>query len=504
MDSSADMLTIQKFISLLDDFHYEEFRGHLIKTNALLPLKLTEAIRKQLPHFDPHEELCKKIYANYGKAEKQNFNRLTTHTFKLSGNLAANYPEYLHPNIQKIQWLVANQKPDEANLLANQLLDIAERVNNFPCQVFSLKFLSQQAYMAKDNRLAAKTDARLREVMEDQNLYFKIQSKFRNVVYVANTPKPKEDMEELQKYYEQFNSHRCVSIRILSQYAWQHTLHSLTTEMFTPKDNNRVNTLRKEIQSHPHVVFPFMVDIKGSLDLLLLNSPYINVFAKETAREYENLLAHYDTIKYWKNYLNIGGLSLMAVQTTKILSLYHYKLHLSNYNEIMEPPDRVLLNDLLTKCKKMIEQVPERETSAYEERSVRILYSVLLILSGKPQTIEGLNAMEALLIDYQQINFKASTDSIFLCLMFGYFAMKDYEKCALSYKRYLKTIKGKLGFEGNHVKIQSYYYISQWLATGSKQYPTKLQALLREHGREGSQRTIWELIKYFKLPIAED
>ncbi len=504
MDLSAEILTIQKLIYLLDDFHYEEFIAHLGKCNAVLPLKLSEEIRRRLPAFDSHEELCKKIYGAIGKGEKQTFNQLSSHTFRLSANLASNYPEYLHPNIQKIQWLVAEQRLEEANFLTGQLMEIAEKINDFPCQIFALKFLSQQYYLAKDAKRNEKTDAVLKRATEDQNLYFRIQSTFRNVVYASTTPRAEHELEELQSYYEQYSEHHCASIRILSQFACQHTLHTLTTEMFTEAHNERIKSLRKEIQNNSYVVFPFMVDIKGSLESLLLNSPYTNVFAKETDKEYENLSAHFDTIKFWKNYLNIGELNIIMVQATKILSLYHNKLHLSNYREVMDPGDSALLDDLLNKCKKIIERIPERKDSDYEARSVRMLYSALLILSGKPFTQVGLSNMESLLIDYQQVNLKASTDSIFLCLMFGYFSMKEYEKCAHSYKRYLKTIKGKLSFEGNHIKIQSYYYISQWLATGSKQYPAKLEALLNEHGKTGSQRTIWELIRYFELPIADN
>ena len=503
MDLNAEILTIQKLIYLLDDFHYKEFIAHLKNSNAVLPLKLAEEIRQQLPEFDSHEELCSKIYGAVKKSDRQTFNQLSSHTFKLSANLASNYPEYLHPNIQKIQWLVAEQRLEEANFLTSQLLEIADKINDFPCQIFALKFLSQQYYLAKDIKRVEKTDTLLRRSTEDQNLYFKIQSTFRNAVYASTTPREGHELEELKLYFEQYNEHHCASIRILSRFACQHTLHTLTTEMFNEAHNERIKNLRKEIQNNAYVVFPFMVDIKGSLEALLLNSPYTNVFAKETDKEYENLSAHFDTIKFWKNYLNIGELNIIMVQATKILSLYHNKLHLSNYRQVMDPGDSALLDELLSKCKKIIERIPQGKDNDYEARSVRMLYSALLILSGKPHTQQGLSSMESLLIDYQQVNLKASTDSIFLCLMFGYFAMKEYEKCAHSYKRYLKTIKGKLSFEGNHIKIQSYYYISQWLATGSKQYPAKLESLLNEHGKTGSQRTIWELIRHFELPIVD-
>ena len=130
-----------------------------------------------------------------------------------------------------------------------------------------------------------------------------------------------------------------------------------------------------------------------------------------------------------------------------------------------------------------------------------MLHAALLILSGGKHINDGIAQLELLLTNYQQVNFKRSTSSIFFCLIVGYFSVKDYPKCNQTFKRYLKSIKGKLFFEGNNVKIHSYYYLSQWLATGSKQYPAKLKALLAEGGNDGSQRTIWQLINHFALPI---
>ena len=152
-------------------------------------------------------------------------------------------------------------------------------------------------------------------------------------------------------------------------------------------------------------------------------------------------------------------------------------------------------------CKAILSRIPEKQSNAFEDRSVKMLHGALLILSGGKHITEGLNELEALLINYQQINFKAATDSIFLCLMVGYFSIKDYEKCVITFKRYLKSIRGKLSYEGNHTKIHAYYYLAQWLSTKSKQYPAKLATLLHQHGAGGSQRTIWELVDYFKLPI---
>lgn len=501
MAQSVDLLTIQKFISLLDNFHFNEFRKHLGDINAALPLKLVETVRKKLPLFDSHEELCKKVYNNTGKTEKQNFNQLSSYTFKLSADLANNYPEYLQTNIQKIQLLVADGNLDEANFLNQALLDIADRTNDFPSQIFALRFMSQQSQMAKDTLRTQKCDKRLKEAVENQSLFYKIQSEFRLAVDTAVTPKTENEVKELQKYFDGFIDHPCNSIRILSQFVGLNIICDLTSQKLTESDKARIKKIQKDIDNHPYVVFPFLLDIKGSLQHMVLNSAFTNVFSKEAEKDYKQLSAHYNSIKFWKNYINMGELHLITVQSTKLLSKYHYQVHLSNYQKIVTPEDAHLMVDLIGKCRAIIAKLEQGNGSSFEEISVRMLYSALMILSGGKQIAEGVAELESLLINYQQVNFKRSTSSIFLCLMVGYFSLRDYKKCNLTYKRYLKSVKGKLFFEGNNVKIQSYYYISQWLDTRSKQYAAKLEAVLEADGNNGAQRTIWQLINHFELPI---
>ena len=150
MKTDNTLLTIQKLVFLLDDFHFTEFSEHLNRVNARLPLKLIEAIRKKLPAFDTHEDLCKKVYGSYAKSKRQSFNQLASYTFKLSGYLALNYPSYLTHNHSQIQRLVNTGKIEAANFLAHTLLDIAGRIEDFQTQIFTIKFLMQQAYLYKD------------------------------------------------------------------------------------------------------------------------------------------------------------------------------------------------------------------------------------------------------------------------------------------------------------------------------------------------------------------
>ena len=58
------MLSIQRTILLLDDFHFEEFKLHLKKSNAELPLKLILQIRKDDWKQKESDDLCKDVYGS--------------------------------------------------------------------------------------------------------------------------------------------------------------------------------------------------------------------------------------------------------------------------------------------------------------------------------------------------------------------------------------------------------------------------------------------------------
>jgi hypothetical protein len=163
----------------------------------------------------------------------------------------------------------------------------------------------------------------------------------------------------------------------------------------------------------------------------------------------------------------------------------------------LEESDRDELLRLRVRCENWLQELTPLN-SAYHYKGVKMLYGVFLMLTGGSHIQKGIDELEMLLTTFQQINLKGSTDSIFMCLMVGYFSIKNYPKCASTFSRYLKSIKGKPGFEGNEVKIYAYYYLSQWLATGGKQYAVKLHNLLYKKASE-PPATILELTNYFKI-----
>src|SRR4051812_35560293 len=141
------MLSIQKVILLLDDFHFNEFKTHLKDSNAELPLKLINQIRKDGWKQKESDDLCKTIYGAKDEKSKKKFFQLVHYTFRLTSYLSRNHPSYLNHNITIVEQHINKGELKKANELAEVLLDIAEKVENFPTAIAILKYYAQQAFI---------------------------------------------------------------------------------------------------------------------------------------------------------------------------------------------------------------------------------------------------------------------------------------------------------------------------------------------------------------------
>ncbi|HLP19346.1 MAG TPA: hypothetical protein VK174_03560, partial [Chitinophagales bacterium] len=501
MTDKSGLLTIQKFVFLLDDFHYQEFCHNLEAGNAALSLKLVKAIHNKLPAFDTHEELCIKIYDSI--KQKQNFNQLSSYTFKLSYLLGQNYPNYLHHNVSLIERLVNDGETEAANFRGNCLQDIAEEIEDFQSLSFALKFLTQQAFLTRDSVTGFKLNTELEKTLGNEQTFNRIIHSLRTTLYVPAESKNAETLAKLKDFYRFYHNYPAVSIRILSMYAYLYTVYYFNPGMFdSEEDLSLIKQLDKELVNNSHVVFPFLFDIKGIFGFLLLNSPLARNETTEGKKHFKELTKHYSAIKFWKNYLNMPQIFSIAVQATRFVSTYHYLVHRSDYNGLVQTGDMQTMKQLSDKCAELLELDVWKRDYKNDLVSVQMLYGALLVLQGGPNIRKGIEALESLLTSYQQLNLSGSTDSVFLALMIGYFATKKYDKCADTFKRYQKVIKDKPVYDGNDISIHTYYYLSRWLESHSKQYITKLEAnYQRAIETGGPQKAIEELVAYFKVPM---
>ena len=497
--ASAGLITIQKFIYLLDALHYTEFAGHLLSINATLPLKLAKSVRDKLPAFDTHEELCTKIYGGFEKGARQKFNQLAAYTFRLSDVLAQNYPDYLHHNINRIEQLVNEGRGKEANFMADILLDIAGRTEDFQCSIFVLNFLSQQAFIVKDVSTGIKLDSQLMKLLDREKTATSIQLFTRRTLSAVN--KSKDELREIEKYLFGFMDDSSAVIRMLSRQAYLLTFYQFDLQAFeAPAIHDIIRQQEKDLHNHAHVVFSYLLDIRSGLFFMKLNSTLSDLNSKESERDFETLSQHYHSIHYWKSFVNMGELYLITIQCTRLLESYGIYLHRPDYAVLLPEKEAQIINDLRDKCNTFLKSKVDPIRFQYENLSYHIVRGVLLILSGGKNIMAGVNELESLLVSYRQANLNTETDSIFLCLMMAYFALGEYGKCAETHKRYIESIRGMPGFEVNDTKISAYYFLSQWIATGNKQYAVKLSDLLNSVGKGTSERTIRELMRYFNVP----
>lgn len=508
MQKAQELITLQKFIYLLGGDHYTEFISFLAVQNARLPLLVSETIHKTLPYFDTNDQLCHKIYGGFEKKQRQSFNQLCSYTFKLSANLASNYPAYLSRNQDRLQKLVNEGKMEQANFLADCLADVAERIEDFQSLTFALKFKMQQAFLYKDLALAFKLDSKIDSIYEAEQLRHRLLTTIRKTLNISLSGHlPADELVEHQKRFLSLENHEYLSIRLLSQYGYLYSLYYFEPDKFNTEEiSRRIAALEKELNNYGHLVFSFMFDLKSNISFLKLNSTSFDLTATESKKSLNELLEHYKQVKFWQNYLPAPMLFAITAKTSFYLSAYHYHLHRNDYKNCV--PDRDM-RDIEELCKTCSDILANKDWETHYKNdliNLRLVYASLLMLKGGSFIKDGATELESMLITYQQLNISGTIDSIFICLMIAYFSTKQYDKCVETFKRYLKIIRGKPVYEDNDMGIHTYYYLGQWLRFQRRQYLQKLednyQKSLSKNIYSEPRKAMEELIRYFELPIA--
>lgn len=500
--SGSDILTIQKLIFLLSDFHYEQFCNFLAESKANLSLKLCKTIREKLPEFNTGDELCKAVYGKLDDAHRKKFNQLASHTFRLSEFLNRNYSYYLHHNMDKIQKLVSQAQWPQAVFLGEILLLISERIEDFKCQLVTLKFLSAFSFAHESSTQALKYEVRIARAIEMESIIVQLQSELRKAIYTEFSKDVEKHIETFKKYFEKYHNHEVCAIRILSLYAYIKIAHKFDAPFFgSDHCLGLMQLLRRELHNHPHIILPYMSDIKGNLYFMMLNSAIYPAVSKERDELMEELKDYYSSSQMLQGRLSPGQLYIMAAEGTRLFSTYHHSVCRPDYASILTKRDRVSLDETIASLQKFLELPEDSIISDHSIRSLRMLYGSMLIISGGKHIHEGIFELESMLTAYQQINLGAATDSIFMSMMVGYFSLGNYEKCEQTFKRYTKVKNKKFVYEGNDLKIHVYYYLAQYLSTGRQQYLEKLRQALANYGSERSPTTVMQLLAYHQIEL---
>lgn len=287
-------LTIQKAVKLLSALHLAAFKSYLKSINASMPLKLVSMIEPGFEDKTSSDELCKKVYGEADLATKKRFNQLASYTFKLYAFVSRNFPNHLHAKVSELDTYLYQGNLDEANLVANAILDISEKICDYKAQISVLTFFAHQAYLLKSQNEAASLHNKIEELLENELLINEVYSYLRKNFNV----RIKDDsvLKSLDKhldYFYKLHKNRCLKVSILSRFSVCYLLNYYRpTEFLTEKYGSLLRNLITDLQRNSTLVFPLLEDIYSKLIYYKLNQSFTNLNDKEDKEEYESLIEH--------------------------------------------------------------------------------------------------------------------------------------------------------------------------------------------------------------------
>jgi hypothetical protein len=465
---SREILSIQKLIVLLNENTYNTFYAHLRNSNAHLPARLVQTIREKGFDFQSTEELCQLIYQKPASECKNNFYQLSTHSFRLSEFIAINYPNYLLHNLQLMDELIAKQQLAEAQFLAQILLSVAEKINDFNTQMQVLRFMVNQEHIFKQPQKAYGYYEQLK-ISESNNkalnnIYYLLRNDF-NMVNVATRKDPQEILRALDYLKDYFTS-SSKSISMMSRYASIYIRFYYGIESYGIE--KEIIEFEKELNNHSYILMPYLFDIKTSCSFIRLGINSFNVNDKDNVATINNYKKHYESIGYWKTYLNVPKLYINMLKAQDYLESYSSLLHQTNFMSLVTSDVMTDIQMTSDECLQMIAMHDHSVVYIYDIINLKIATAGLLLLRGGEYIKEGISLVEQSIISFQQMKKSRTIGNSYLILMMGYFMQADYKSCIATYARYIKVSKNRDMYAYIDVKIQIYYNFAHWLSEKEK------------------------------------
>jgi hypothetical protein len=495
------MLSIQKQVLLLSEFHYQEFIEYLKSSNAELSYKLITTIKKQKKQPDS-DGLCKLIYGDSAEKTRKKFLQLTHHTFKLSGFLSRNYPNYLKHNLQIVEELLSKGQKQQANYIAEWLIDVAEKIEDYTTLIEVYKFKAQQAFIteSKDTiKNYKKVDdyIELEQIKNSIYYYLREHASFKGKESVSKS-KLNKDLAFFDKYVH----HKSNSINILARFGKYYELSFLNHPDFFKKETlKQLDVLEKDFLNNAYVCFHALDDVYYKILGLKLQHDMYSTNTSAMLSEIKKMNGVSSFLKFWKSYVNIPELFAMAAQINHYTGAYGY-IFRSDYNRRLNKEVKESLVFLKNKLEELLEKDIWSDGHLVKYIKVKCFYAIILLSGDDKDKDKAIKTLEDTLISYQQIPFQNFLDRIFVTLVMGYFSLNQHDKVIASYKRYKKITAKQIVQQENDLTIEAYYFTTQYLTSQRKQYIDKLEATHRLAKHHASVRLlIEELDTYYKLPV---
>ncbi len=497
------MISIQKQILLLSDFHFKEFLDYLSNTNAELPHKLISTIRHSKKHHES-DELCALIYGNSDDKTKRKFLQLTHHTFKLSGFLSRNYPNYLKHNLQIIEEHLSKGEKQKANDVAEWLSDVAEKIEDYTALIEVTKFFAQQCFIteSKDaNKYHKKIDQYIEYERVKNSIYLYLRE---NLFFKGKENISKTQVSKELDFFDQYTKHESNSINILARFGKYYELSFLShPDFFKDEIAKGLDDLERDFLNNAHVCFHYLDDMYFKILGLRLQLNTNNNNTESMLQEVKKMNNVSSFLKFWGSYINIPEIFSFSVQASHYMSTYAYVFR-DDYHKTL-PRD---IKDNIQFLKLKLESELAKNIWNDGEYIIKLInlkcfYSAVLLTGDTADKAKSIKILEDTLVSYQQIPFQKFLDGMFVALIMGYFSLEQHEKVITTYKRYKKITSDQIVVKENDLTIDAYYFTSQYLTNQRKQYTEKLKLTYDDASSfEHIKLLISELGTYYKIPVS--
>jgi hypothetical protein len=500
------MLSIQKVILLLDQFHFDEFQNHLKNIRAELPCKLVRQIREDDWNQKESDELCEAVYGACDDKSKKKFFQLAHYTFRLTSYLSRNHPSYLNHNLARIEQLINKGELQRANELATITLDICEKVEDFSNAIAVLKFFAQQAFITENKNNAIKYHERISTLLKNEHIVNQLYLYMRkNLNFKGKSVLSEKEMQEHLLFYDKYRNFDALSVQLLSRFAYCQTLNYLNDPHFYSAEiEAEIDDLTSELEKNSFLIFSFSDDIQLNVDYLKLKLLINKLDQGDLQRQTAELIEKREPLRFWKNYVNTPEIIYLSIQASYYLTHYCYG-YKKDYNTNLPKDVKKQVEFYKKKCEEIIAKPIWNEGLYVRFINLNNIYCGFLLLGSKEDIKLAVDKIEALLVNFQQIAFQRLYDALFATLMLGYFFLNDHEGIQECYKRYEKLTTGTSKNMENDLTIKAVYYVSQWQSTQRKQYVDKLNNVLAKVEELGNlphlQRVIEDMIEYFGIQV---
>lgn len=502
------MLLIEKVIKLLDDFHFSTFREY-VKTYSIrsfYPLSLIDAIDRDFEKTQSTEYLYFAVYGEKPTEEKhyKKFFQLAHYTFKLTGYLAKNYPNYLQHNITRIHQYINDGELEKALTLSDITLEVASKIEDFSTEIKVLSFLAQKEVYTDRHTKAIDYYERIDKLLANERalnqmnlfMYHHLYSKGKaNIDTVA----------EAEALFNQFTESDSIIVSTLARLSKCYIHYNMRSPVFYQQDTfKELIEIEDTLNKTPYLAFPYMHNIKPKLHFLKLHHLIRSLDSENVLREAEKVIEESEEELFWNSFINQPEINSIAVQVSHLMTNYYYSYR-DDFAEILEQEVKDRINFLRNKCQRLLKNERFREQHTIRFINVSTLYSALLLLGDEKDIEESYTLLENLLLIYQQIPFHGYIDSIYLNLLLATFSLKHFENMEKVYRRYKKTTSTKVVNPQNDLALHGFYYLGKWIDTGREQYAKKFLQVIEQTkdkpNLNGTRKLLLDAATYFEMPL---